>query len=103
MRSRRELQDTFSSLADLVMVCDRQLRLINANRAFRDRLLPSAGQPIDRAVRDLVGRELADWLSELDLAAAAPQGFHTEIDDRVLNGRFSVRATPLANDTAGQP
>ncbi len=92
LRSRRELENTFNSLTDLVIVCDRRLRVTSANRAFRERFPATAGQLLDRPVAELVGPALAEWL-----AALKPTGHEEarEFDDPVLGGRFVVRVTPL--------
>ena len=92
LRSRRELENTFNSLSDLVIVCDRRLRVTSANRAFRERVAASVGQPVDRSVAELVGPELADWLRHLRLTGPEEA---RDFDDPVLGGRFSVRVTAL--------
>jgi two-component system NtrC family sensor kinase len=96
LRSRRELENTFNSLADLVIVCDPDLRVANANRAFRHRVAATGGDAKDRRVTELVGAELAAWLRALDFTApTAPRERALEITDPVLDGHFSVRVTPL--------
>ena len=99
LRSRRELENTFNSLTDLVVVCDRDLRVANANRAFRERVARRPGQSDDakdRPVVDLVGPDLAAWLRGLRFTTApASREFTIDVTDPVLRGRFAVRATPL--------
>jgi signal transduction histidine kinase len=96
LQSRGELENTFNSLADLVLVCDRHGRVTNANRAFRERVAARVAQPIDRTVADLVGADLGEWLRDPGLAASLPAiGEEREFDDPVLAGHFSVRVTPL--------
>jgi signal transduction histidine kinase len=96
LRSRRELEDTFNSLADFVIVCDRQLRVTHANRAFRARVEPLAGSPLDRRVTELVGSETARWLTALDLTGSeATQAWTLDIDDPQLGGHVSFQVTPL--------
>ncbi len=93
LRSRRELENTFDSLADLVVACDRHLRVTSANRAFRERIAPSAGPPVDRPLAALVGPELAAWLTGLKLTGREEA---RDVVDPVLGGHFSVRVTPLS-------
>jgi signal transduction histidine kinase len=96
LQSRGELENTFNSLADLVVVCDRHGRVTNANRAFRDRVAARVAHPRDQPVAELVGAELARWLSDPALAASLPPaGEERAFDDPVLGGHFSVRVTPL--------
>lgn len=92
LRSRRELENTFNSLSDLVIVCDRRLRVTSANRAFRERVVASAGAPVDRPIGELVGPELSGWLASLKLAGHEET---RDFQDPVLGGQFSVRVTPL--------
>ncbi|MGE5816119.1 MAG: two-component system sensor histidine kinase NtrB [Acidobacteriota bacterium] len=96
LQSRAELENTFNSLADLVIVCDKRGRVTNANRAFRQRVAAGETQPLDRAVAELVGPELGKWLSETERPGSLPaNGEEREFDDPVLAGHFSVRVTPL--------
>ncbi|HSL24364.1 MAG TPA: ATP-binding protein [Vicinamibacterales bacterium] len=95
LRSRRELENTFNSLADLVIVCDRHLRVTNANRAFRERVAPLGGQPVDRPVVELIGPALAAWVKRLDLSGAAPPHDAHDVEDAVLGGHFAASAAPL--------
>jgi signal transduction histidine kinase len=96
LQSRGELENTFNSLADLVIVCDRHGRVTGANRAFRERLAPRIAQPVDRPIAELVGKDLADWLASADQPGALPpNGDSREFEDPVLGGHFSIRVTPL--------
>lgn len=96
LQSRRELENTFNSLADLVVVCDRHGRVRSANRAFRDRVASHVAHPLDRQVSELVGPALAEWLSGAGQPGSLPvNGEVREFEDPLLDGRFSVRVTPL--------
>jgi signal transduction histidine kinase len=92
LRSRRELENVFNSIADLVIVCDRQLTIVGVNQAFRERTA-FLSEPVNRPVRDLVGPEMAAWLEGLD--RSTPQARTRDFDDAKLGGHFSVRVTPL--------
>ncbi len=97
LRSRRQLENTFNSLADLVAVCDADLHIVRANRAFAERI----GRPVD-AISDLpIAEFLAAptmaWLRQA--ARERPTGPATgELQDAVLDGTFLVTVTPLADD-----
>ena len=97
LRSRRELENTFNSLVDLVAVCDRGGRLTSVNGAFAARVGVRAAQLADRALADLVGAELAALVAAQAEADAAKPVEARGIDDPVLGGTFSVTVTPLVN------
>lgn len=102
LRSRRELENTFNSLTDLVVVCDRDLRVANANRAFRERTAAAGGETNNRPIVEVVGPELGAWLRRLKFTTAPPgREFTIDITDPVLGGRFAVRATPLHGPDRG--
>jgi PAS domain S-box-containing protein len=100
LRSRRELENTFDSIADLVAVSDRSGRIVHVNLAFAARIGLPRDELLDRALSDTVGPDLASWLVELEAAAVRPldQAAPTrEIADPVLNGTFVVTVTDLLN------
>jgi signal transduction histidine kinase len=97
LRSRRELEDTFNSLADLVAVCDRQHRIVSVNQAFARRVSRDLERLRELPLADFVGAELAAWV-----AAQAPTGETRsrtaptrQFEDPRLRGIFSVTATAL--------
>ena len=55
LRSRRELENTFNSLADLVAVSDQDGRLVYMNVAFLERVGMTRQELIDRPLADVVG------------------------------------------------
>jgi signal transduction histidine kinase len=95
LQSRRELENTFNSLGDLVVVCDQHGRVTNVNRAFRERVATRVAQPVDRPIAELVGEELTRWLSTALARGLSPEGEARECEDPILSGHFSVRVTPL--------
>ena len=100
MRSQRELEDTFDSIAHLVAVFDRLGRIVHVNNAFATRVGRTREQLIERSLTDVIGPELADWLAELAKEPARPEGrapAMREIVDPVLKGPFMVTVTDLLN------
>jgi PAS domain S-box-containing protein len=101
MRSRRELENTFDSLAHLIVVCDRHGRVVHANQAFAARLGRARDEVVNRPLSDLIGPELAAWLqhreSASDRAAGAAPAM-IEIVDPMLKGSFVVTVTDLVNN-----
>jgi PAS domain S-box-containing protein len=100
VRSRRELENTFDSIAHLVAVWDRRGRIVHVNHAFASRVGRSRQQLLDRPLEEFVGPDLqaslaahaaADSQSESD----SPVNF--EIVDPVLKGPFVVTVTALRN------
>ena len=100
LRSRRELENTFDSITDLVVVCNRRGQITQVNQAFANRLGLTRDQLLDRPIDDTVGAELATWLREHATGAArsGPDPVTTmEVHDPVLNGRFLVTLSDLLN------
>jgi PAS domain S-box-containing protein len=99
-RSRRELENTFDSIAHLVVVYDRRGRIVHANEAFASRLKQTREQLLERPLAECVGPELAAWLAAHDESDVRPDGdsaIFREIVDPVLNGPFMVTVTDLLN------
>jgi two-component system NtrC family sensor kinase len=96
IRSRRELENTFDSIAHLVVVSDRRGRIVHANATFAGRVNITREALIDRPLVQCIGPELAAWLAELD-ETLHPSGSPAvcEIVDSVLNGPFLVTVTDL--------
>ena len=97
LQSRRELENTFNSLVDLVAVCDLGLTVVHVNQAFADRVnVPRAGI-MRRPLHEFVGPEVTGWLTQL---AAGPErsGVTREINDARLGGTFTITVTPLITD-----
>jgi signal transduction histidine kinase len=97
LQSRRELENTFNSLADLVAVCNRTLRIVHVNQAFANRVNVARQAIVDRPLQEFVGPALTEWLQHLTIepgdGAAA-----REIADARLGGAFSITVTPLVTD-----
>jgi PAS domain S-box-containing protein len=106
MRSRRELENTFDSITDLVAVSDRRGRIVHANQAFAMRVGSSRDQLVDCPLDGYIGPELTQWLAahESDATRAGGPGHNAkneavtrEIIDPVLKGGFLVTITDLLN------
>ena len=98
MRSRRELEHTFDSIAHLVVVFDRRGHIVHANEAFANRVGLTREEFLDVPLADFVGPDLAAWLAVQAEAPAQPAGdapATLDIVDPVLNGPFFVTVTDL--------
>ena len=104
IRSRRELENTFNSIADLVGVCDRRLCVVHVNRAFASRVGFSREDTLDRPLTQFLGVETGQWIAQLDLlsASGSPNPVTREIHDAALKGTFSITLTTLVNQD-GEP
>jgi PAS domain S-box-containing protein len=101
IRSRRELENTFDSIAHLVAVSDRSGRIVHVNHAFAARVGRTPDQLLERPIAEFIGPELAGWLTALEAASprpAADRAATCEVVDPVLNGPFIVTATDLLNN-----
>jgi signal transduction histidine kinase len=100
IRSRRELENTFDSIAQLVVVADRDGRIVRANDAFASRLKSTRAALVNKPLVECVGAELLAWLMELEEAGPRPEGQpppSREVHDSVLNGPFMVTVTDLVD------
>ena len=100
LRSRRQLENTFDSIADLVVVYDRRGRIVHANKAFASRLKQTRAQILDRPLAEYIGGDLAAWLAVRDgsgIRGETESPTTCEILDPVLNGPFLVTVTDLIN------
>jgi PAS domain S-box-containing protein len=100
MRSRRELENTFDSIAHLVAVSDRRGHIVAVNQAFASRAGVAREDLLDRPLADFIGSELAAWLERhrADTPGREREGAATrEVVDPVLKGPFMVTVTDLLN------
>ncbi len=97
IRSRRELENTFDSIAHLVVVSDRRGRIVHANEAFASPSQFGAR----RAARSSAGRVHRPGAGRVARGARRHAGDRPgapavcEIVDSVLNGPFMVTVTDL--------
>jgi len=101
LQQRRLLEDTFNSLIDLVVVTDNGLRVVQMNEAFIARAGGSRPAVMERPLAELIGAEMATWVSE---SGAAPQAEDAggaarsrQFTDDRLGGIFAATVTPLIN------
>jgi PAS domain S-box-containing protein len=100
MRSRRELENTFDSIAHLVAVADRRGRIVHVNEAFAHRVGRTREQLLDRPLIDFVGPDLGRIITEHEAAAIRPDGqapITREMADPILKGPFMITVTDLLN------
>src|SRR5262245_27274615 len=100
MRSRRELENTFDSIAHLVAVSDRRGHIVAVNQAFATRTGVSRDDLLNRPLADFIGSELASWLEQhrtVTNAHGSEAGATREVNDPVLKGPFIVTVTDLLN------
>jgi PAS domain S-box-containing protein len=100
VRSRRELENTFDSIAHLVAVWDRRGRIVHVNHAFASRVGRSRQEMIDHPLEEFVGPDLRAWLAtrgagDAESDSNSPVTF--EVVDPVLRGPFVVTVTALRN------
>jgi signal transduction histidine kinase len=95
LRSRRELENTFNSLTDLVAVCDQHGRVVSMNSAFVTRSGSAPHDLSDRPIDDVVGSAMAGLIRS---AASVGKIVSAEVEDSVLSGTFAVTLAPLVGD-----
>jgi two-component system NtrC family sensor kinase len=96
LRSRRELESTFNSLTDLVIVTDGRLRITQANRAFATRVGRQPEQVVAQPLIEFFGRDVVHWIERCDgnsVLSAVDES--REIADEKLDGTFLFTASPL--------
>jgi two-component system NtrC family sensor kinase len=100
IRSRRELENTFDSIAHLVAVSDRRGHIVHVNQSFAARVGRTRDELLDRPLADFIGPEMRAWLERHDAIAPRPEGSPPatlETVDPVLKGPFIVTVTDLLN------
>ena len=98
MRSRLELENTFDSIWHLVVVSDRDGRIVQVNEAFANRVGKSRAMLLEQPVADYVGNDMKAWLAAHESApvrAETEAASSREVVDPVLNGSFVVTLTDL--------
>jgi PAS domain-containing protein len=97
LRSRRELESTFNSLADLVVVSDGNLRITHANQAFASRLGRRAADLISRPLSDFFSADVSAWVERLGPGGEKPgAGYESrELEDPLLGGTFIFTVSAL--------
>lgn len=94
IRSRRQLENTFDSIAHLVVVSDRRGNIVHANRAFAERIGLTREDVIDRPLNECIGPELSAWLNSFPASEHQPVAT-LEVVDPMLKGAFMVTVTGL--------
>jgi PAS domain S-box-containing protein len=94
---RRLLEDTFNSLADLVAVVDRGMRIVQTNNAFAARVGASRQHVIGQNLADLVSAETLAYIECPDPQDASTPA-QRRVDDERLKGTFLLTATPLTRE-----
>jgi PAS domain S-box-containing protein len=97
LRQRRLLEDTFNSLVDLVVVLDKELRIVDANEAFASRAGLKRPEIIRRPLRELVGSETLAYVESANTWQGVVPAVQRRVDDPELDGTFLLTATPLTS------
>jgi C4-dicarboxylate-specific signal transduction histidine kinase len=96
LRSRRELESTFNSLTDLVIVTDREWRITQANMAFLTRVRKQPGYLAEHKLCELLDPDVTTWIEKRARGEANGE-IEREFTDKKLNGTFLFTASPLAD------
>lgn len=98
LRSRRELENTFNSLADLVAVSDREGRLVFMNAAFLERTGRPRHELIDAPLVEIVGPATRRLLRQASNEHGERRVVAAELDDTALHGTFHITLAPLVGE-----
>jgi two-component system NtrC family sensor kinase len=110
LRSRRELENTFNSLADLVAVSDQDGLLVSMNVAFVQRVGMTKQELVDRPIAEVVGPATSALIQAAAKSAnegsdhrdyrggQTPTIVYSEVEDPKLRGTFVVTLTPLIGE-----
>ena len=101
LRSTRELENTFNSIADLVAVADRRGRVVHLNLALTERLGKSREELTELPLEEVVGPEMAKLAASIELERDRDDvtAVTRELEDQRLNGVFSVTVTRLLGES----
>jgi PAS domain S-box-containing protein len=97
LRQRRLLEDTFNSLVDLVVVVDKELRIVQTNDAFASRVGLKRNEMKRRPLSELVGPETLAYVEAADTWQGIVPAVQRRVDDAELDGTFLLTATPLTS------
>ncbi len=102
LRQRRLLEDSFNSLADLVIVTDASHRVVQVNDACVDRLSATREQMLGRPLSEIAGPSVAAWAADDADSSQQPREqaslrSHT-FDDLPVPGTFAATVTPLISE-----
>ena len=102
LRKHRELENTFNSLMDLVVVSDRSGRIVHANLALAERTGKTREALVGRPIEEVIGPDMAKLVSGFWLEGHEDEvtAVTCEIDDPGLNGVFSVTVTRLHGESS---
>ncbi|MEQ1727832.1 MAG: ATP-binding protein, partial [Vicinamibacterales bacterium] len=94
LKSRRELEQLFASIAHLIVVVDEEGRIVRVNPAFGEAAGTGAESLKSNPLRQHVSAELADWLDTLAYPLTSPAV--REFRNPGFIGHFVVTVTDLA-------
>ncbi len=94
LKSRRELEQLFASIAHLIVVIDAEGRIVRANPAFADAVGASAESLKKQPFREHVTAELSAWLDTLTYPLSSP-AVHEFLNPGFM-GHYVVTVTDLA-------
>ena len=102
LRTRREIENAFDAMEDLVLVCDQAGRVTRANESAARRVGRPRASIESSAVTDLVGEALGSWLGNPGSATGGTTALRTvELEDPVLGGAFRVTVAPMVEAGGG--
>jgi len=87
LRARQELENTFNSIADLVVVTDRRGYVVHANLALAERTGQAREALINQSLEDVIGPDMAALAAGFDLEGGDEDvtGVSCEIEDARLH------------------
>src|SRR5262249_54869166 len=101
MRARRELENTFDSITNLIAVADMRGHLVHVNQAFATRVGRSRDELLDQPIARFIAPELAAWLDDRretqQPTKSGESAVTREVVDRKWTGPFMVTVTDLLN------
>ena len=104
LRTRRELENTFDSMRDFVIVCGSDGRIAHVNRALIRRVNRQRTDLVGQPINTLVGEPMVEWLMTSDASPGESATTRTiELEDPTLGGTFLITVTPLADKEPGRP
>jgi PAS domain S-box-containing protein len=96
LRAKNEWELTFDAVPDLIVIIDRNYRIVRINRSMADRLGIRPDEAVGRTCHELVHRlphPLAACPHSLTLADGS--GHSVELHEETLDGDFAVTVSPL--------
>ncbi len=98
VRAKEDWERTFDAVPDLIMLLDKNHRILRVNRAMAERLGCQTGQTECYCYKSVHNLSAPPASCPLSKMLHSGQGEHAEVVEEQLGGTFDISTTPLRNN-----